>query len=910
MAETVRIKVVIDSKDAKKGSKESKEYLLDIKGAAEDTQKSTKQLGLGTVTAGNLMAMAYAKVAQHAMQVINQTRELAFQVEETGSKYETVLGPNVAKANKFLEENAGLLGVATSEGQEFVATSVQIARGLGMQEDAAADFGIEWTKLAGDFQSFFNVPFEQGFGAIRSGLVGETEPLKQFGIVLRETEVSERALMMSGKQRKEELTEVERVQARYNLIVEQAGVAVGDLERTQQSAANQTRRMQAAYREVAEQLASRTLPIWQRVAGTGLDVAESILAMIEPTNKISRSYRQASVDVDNFRQNSLPLLEQYDDLTEKTELTNEEQEDLDEVIQRLAEHVPITAQEFDKFGRVIGINTEQAREYYEQLRRIEKTRNSEEIDRISESIMQQAAAAQNASDILNDYQGYQRQQSEQAAKGARVTVQSAVDVLAARKELNKQLEVGLESLKALGLTQEDINKQFSAAVKLSGWMFEAQSESNEATEEGTGLVEEQGTNLQKQKKRLDELINVQGDWTQAQMQEALEIYKKIAAIEGEIKAREKLLQLLAEGPPQKPDTAVNRPTDPTSLDIDIPVQEIEFKPLVDTTSIEQLHSIRSNLEQQFTETTSSEERSRLLERINTMDQYVSAAEQGITHEQFMRREAHQETMQQVAEYAQAFGQAYSLINQFQSVATENRIQKTNQEKEAALSAIDARLNNDKLSEKERSQLLAQREQAEAEYQKKIDDLQSEQFERERKAKLFEIAMNTAVAVSKVWGQTGLGGVLAQAAPIAMGLAQAAIVAKQANPYFTGGLVEERLKDGLSSPGKKLISINEDNRPEFIMNAASTAAALPILTRMNNDPGYAEQITRAAGGQTPVAPSRSRAAERSLDTTAMTTAVSAGIRNGLQGLVLEARVAISEMSEKQRRWEDLQKEIGN
>ncbi len=85
-----------------------------------------------------------------------------------------------------------------------------------------------------------------------------------------------------------------------------------------------------------------------------------------------------------------------------------------------------------------------------------------------------------------------------------------------------------------------------------------------------------------------------------------------------------------------------------------------------------------------------------------------------------------------------------------------------------------------------------RVQAEKDRAMAVYKVELESFKLQRKIALAQIAINTAMAVAKVWGQTGLGGLIAQAAPIAMGLLQAALVMKQEPPpkpaLGSGGIV--------------------------------------------------------------------------------------------------------------------------
>lgn len=869
MAEKIKIVVSLDPDDVKKGGKDVVGVLEDIKGSSKSAGKEASKMSASTVSAGQLMAQAYTFVAQRAMQVVNQTRELAFTVEETGSKYKTVLGPNIHRANKFLSENAGLLGITTTQGQEYVSTAVQISKGLKMNAGDATDFGIEWTKLAGDFQSFFNVPYEQGFNAIRSGLVGEQEPLKQFGIVLTEAETKERALLTTGKEREDQLTNLEKVQARYSLIVEKAGTAVGDLERTQNSGANTTRRMETAYREIAEQMAARSIPLWNEIARSGLEFS-GVLKDILNLN-VSDKLQQERVELNVLASQLIRATEAGKDRTRFITQLNEK---YPEYLKNLSEEEQ---------------TSENLRDRLEEL-------NELYVDRIALQLADedQKDRLRKASNALNDQ--YQ-----------------------AEFQLNKML-INLNEEYGFGL---DVTKYSTEELaKVTKSLLSEKAEFTESARLGKIATNDEASSLG--------TLNLQIQRVTAATTRAKEEQEE-ATIAAE--AYQKTIeQLKASGsgaldPPEDQSPSQNQtieiPVKPF-IDPSVPVDQIfedsltgtlpEFKvaPRIETGSLSFLQDALASAEEQYTNAATSEERKRHQERISKLEIEIQAKEAGISYEQQLRRDAHQENMQMAIDYVNQVNQGFQLISQFQGAITERRIQNTEREQDKALSAIDARLQNDKLSEQQRELLVKKREQVEEKYQKKIDKLQREQFERERIAKLAEVAANTAVAVAKVWGQTGIFGVGAQAAPLAMGALQAGVILAQPNPYLEGGLLAERLNNGMTTPGKKLISINENNKPEYIMNAVSTAKSLPILNRMNKDPEYASQINKAALSPKPPEFSKPNISvlNTGIDNSAIQKAVSDGISEAMAGVNLIAKMSIKDFMQSQddfRRNEDF---VGN
>lgn len=204
--------------------------------------------------------------------------------EETASKFNTVFGPAVAGVNQFLDEFAIKAGLTVEESQNIVSTTGAILQGFGATQKQSALLAAELTRTAGDLASFNNV---QGgtvevSRALQSALAGEREQLKKFGIVIKEKDVDERALLKTGKARASQLTTLERAQASLTLINEKAGVAIGDLDRTSASAANTARRVSARFRQMAEDIGEKVLPIFADLL-TALDESAEALNRFSDT---------------------------------------------------------------------------------------------------------------------------------------------------------------------------------------------------------------------------------------------------------------------------------------------------------------------------------------------------------------------------------------------------------------------------------------------------------------------------------------------------------------------------------------------------------------------------------------------------------------------------------------------------
>ncbi|MFZ4705549.1 MAG: hypothetical protein ACOYMF_06020 [Bacteroidales bacterium] len=149
-------------------------------------------------------------------------------------------------------------------------------------------------------------------------------------------------------------------------------------------------------------------------------------------------------------------------------------------------------------------------------------------------------------------------------------------------------------------------------------------------------------------------------------------------------------------------------------------------------------------------------------------------------------------------------QTFEALGNVGNMLFDNQAKNTTRELDESKKKYDTLLSNDKLSvaQKAAIQKKADREQATIKHKQDVA---------ERRAALFNIAINTAVAVAKVWGQTGIWGIAAQIPVLIMGALQAALVMSQPLPkYFKGrkggksefAITGERGAERIDLPGGK------------------------------------------------------------------------------------------------------------
>lgn len=184
----------------------------------------------------------------------------ASDLAESTSKANVVFGEASASVRAFAADAAKSLGQSEAQALEAVGTFGNLLRSVGLAEQDAAKFSTTMVGLASDLASFNNTSVDDALIALRSGLVGETEPLKRFGVNLNEAALKAKALQLGLSDGKATLDSNAKAQAAYALIMEQTSLAQGDFARTSDGLANQQKILSAQWSEMTTALGKELLP--------------------------------------------------------------------------------------------------------------------------------------------------------------------------------------------------------------------------------------------------------------------------------------------------------------------------------------------------------------------------------------------------------------------------------------------------------------------------------------------------------------------------------------------------------------------------------------------------------------------------------------------------------------------------
>ena len=200
----------------------------------------------------------------------------ASDLEETLSKVGVVFGDAKDQVVADAEFMAKSFGIPKQAFLDASASIGLIGKASGLAKAEVGPFSTGLARLATDASSFFNVPLEEALMAIQSGLTGEAEPLRRFGVLLNEAAVEEEALRLGLIKTGEEMTDGIKVQARASLITKGLADANGDLERTQGSLSNRLRELKGRAENFASSVGSAVIPLLLKFMDVGENLGKKL----------------------------------------------------------------------------------------------------------------------------------------------------------------------------------------------------------------------------------------------------------------------------------------------------------------------------------------------------------------------------------------------------------------------------------------------------------------------------------------------------------------------------------------------------------------------------------------------------------------------------------------------------------
>jgi hypothetical protein len=212
---------------------------------------------IGKAAAGMLANFAAGAALNFAKDAVDAASDM----NESVSKAQVVFGSGAASLGKWAETAATAFGQSKQQALESASTFGNFFEAMGVGQGKAQTMSTTMVGLAGDLASFNNANPADVLEALRSGLSGEVEPLRKFGVDLSDATLKQEALRQGMVIHNGTLTASQKAQVAYALIMQQTKTAQGDFARTSTGLANQQRIMAAEFDNAKAKLGAGLMPI-------------------------------------------------------------------------------------------------------------------------------------------------------------------------------------------------------------------------------------------------------------------------------------------------------------------------------------------------------------------------------------------------------------------------------------------------------------------------------------------------------------------------------------------------------------------------------------------------------------------------------------------------------------------------
>ena len=182
-------------------------------------------------------AFSVTAITKFATSSIN----LASDLEEVQNVIDVTFGQGNEKIEAFAQSSMKAYGLSELSAKQYMGTMGAMLKSMGLTSTAVETMSMDMAGLAGDIASFYNLDTDEAFAKIRSGISGETEPLKQLGINMSVANMEAYALSQGITKSYNAMTQSEQALLRYNYLMSVTSDAQGDFTRTSGGWANQVR---------------------------------------------------------------------------------------------------------------------------------------------------------------------------------------------------------------------------------------------------------------------------------------------------------------------------------------------------------------------------------------------------------------------------------------------------------------------------------------------------------------------------------------------------------------------------------------------------------------------------------------------------------------------------------------------
>ena len=320
---------------------------LDVTGINNGFTKVNSTIAKGVDKAKNMFSdLAKAAAAALSLAALvnfgKECIELGSDLAEVQNVVDVTFPAMTKQVDKWAKSAASSFGLSETMAKKYVGTFGSMAEAFGFTEEQAYEMSTALTGLAGDVASFYNIRQDEAYTKLKSVFSGETETLKDLGIVMTQTALDSYALAKGYSKTTAKMTEAEKVSLRFAFVQDQLANATGDFARTQDSWANQTRILQLRFDSLKATLGQGLINVFT-------PIIKSLNTIISKLTTVSEKFKSFTEQVFGYSSSANSSADMSSEMSALTDEAKSTTKQLDNVADK-TEDIKSNLAGFDKLN--------------------------------------------------------------------------------------------------------------------------------------------------------------------------------------------------------------------------------------------------------------------------------------------------------------------------------------------------------------------------------------------------------------------------------------------------------------------------------------------------------------------------------------------------------------------------------
>lgn len=395
--------------------------------------------------------------------------EAASDLAEVQNVVDVTFGSDAGKIDRWAKSAGEQFGLTETQAKKFTSTLGAMMKSSGLAGNEITDMSTDLAGLAADMASFYNLDFDTAFQKIRSGISGETEPLKQLGVNMSVANLEAFALQKGLSKTFSEMTQGEQVMLRYQYLMQATADAQGDFARTSDEYANSRRQLETNIESLTTKIGELLIPKAKDAIGWINNMIDTLTqspttTVLDDFAEIDLKTAQKLAEIQQVKQEANILSDVLDEVFGKK---NENGDVIDNTITDTVAKLGVKSDEAHSYLEGLGFSTDEINEkqesWLETCRRLVGT-----IPGLSSIINVETGEVKGGTDAVRDYvKAWEEGQTKLAMLGALEQKKNAIserfadlpglqlDMAVAEKRVRDNRKAIDDLLKKYGITDYD-----------------------------------------------------------------------------------------------------------------------------------------------------------------------------------------------------------------------------------------------------------------------------------------------------------------------------------------------------------------------------------------------------------------------------------------------------------------------